>query len=41
METGVEAIALIDRLKAGLKSLSQLFSGRLHGLAALHTLAHS
>jgi hypothetical protein len=41
MKTGVEAIPVIDRLKASLKSLAQFFSGRLHGLAALPTLAHS
>jgi hypothetical protein len=40
MKAGVEAISVIDRLKASLKSLAQLFSGRLHGFAALPTHAH-
>jgi hypothetical protein len=37
METRIEAIPLINRLKAGLKGLAQLLSSRLHSLALLTT----
>jgi hypothetical protein len=33
MKTRIEAIPLVDRLKAGLKGLAQLLSSRLHSLA--------
>jgi hypothetical protein len=37
MKTRIEAIPIIDRLKAGLKGLAQLLSSRLHSLALLTT----
>jgi len=37
MKTRIEAIPLIDRLKAGLKGLAQFLSSRLHSLAPLTT----
>jgi hypothetical protein len=37
METRIKAIALIDRLKAGLEGLPQFLSSGLHRLASLPT----
>jgi hypothetical protein len=37
MKPRVEGLPLVDRLKAGLKGLSQFLSSRLHGLPLLLT----